>query len=332
MADIFISYSKQDRVLAEQLAGLLEEIGFTVWWDAELIPAEKFRDEIRRQIDVARAVIVIWSHASAKSAFVIDEADVAREAGKLISTLAEGFSVGGVPLGFRNTHMTPLSDGDALIRSLAARGLKSEKSPSRFLLALFRDRVAAIGKRRSWLLPIGLAIAIAGAVTALLLLYLPQPRPEISSPIEKMTASYSYETGDKDSTIKLRTAGVRPFYVRGAQFYVLNRELELIRKEEKTTIFYDTGSWAPSMQVEFDHSPSTLNKRLYSHMHSLFIHRKRTGFHNRHYEKNDKSISCRKCAKWNNFARIRRRRGERHISAFQRTQLQLSVVGLVAKR
>ena len=92
MADIFISYSKQDEALAEQLAGLLQEIGFTVWWDADLVPAEEFRDSIRRQIEAARAVIVIWSTNSAKSAFVIDEADVAREAGKLISTLAEGFS------------------------------------------------------------------------------------------------------------------------------------------------------------------------------------------------------------------------------------------------
>ena len=40
MADIFISYSKQDKALAEQLAGLLQEIGFSVWWDADLVPAE----------------------------------------------------------------------------------------------------------------------------------------------------------------------------------------------------------------------------------------------------------------------------------------------------
>ena len=130
VADIFISYSKKDRLLAEQLGGLLQECGFTVWWDAELLPAKEFREEIRRQIQAARAVIVIWSENSAKSAFVIDEADVARESGKLISTLADGFAAGRVPLGFRNTHMTSLSDGDVLIRALASRGLATSLSAS----------------------------------------------------------------------------------------------------------------------------------------------------------------------------------------------------------
>ena len=192
MADIFISYSKNDRVLAEQLAGLLQEIGFTVWWDAELIPAEEFREEIRRRIQAARAAIVIWSENSAKSAFVIDEADLAREAGKLISTLADGFAASRVPLGFRNAHMTSLSDGDALIRALASRGLTTDKPASGFLLALFHDRIVSVRKARRWLLPSISVLLVIVATAAGAVYALQSAKQEQRSSLDYMSAYFIF--------------------------------------------------------------------------------------------------------------------------------------------
>jgi hypothetical protein len=250
MADIFISYSQQDKALAEQLAGLLTEIGFTVWWDAALIPAEQFREEIRRQIEAARAVIVIWSANSAKSAFVIDEADVGRERNKLISTLAEGFPVSRVPLGFRNAHMTPLADGEALIKALAARGLTTRKPVSGFLLALFRDRMA-VGRsqRRPWLLPAALTLVIAGLLGWIGLSLVPG-RPAPPSPVDNVRATYGWESRETEDKITLSASGSRPFFVRGVQSYVLTFNLELVKKEEDTTVFYNTGAWSLSMMID----------------------------------------------------------------------------------
>ena len=40
MADIFISYSKDDRATIEALAKFLEGRGYTTWWDASLVSVD----------------------------------------------------------------------------------------------------------------------------------------------------------------------------------------------------------------------------------------------------------------------------------------------------
>lgn len=40
MADIFISYAREDRDTAQCVATLFEERLLTVWWDTELVPAK----------------------------------------------------------------------------------------------------------------------------------------------------------------------------------------------------------------------------------------------------------------------------------------------------
>ena len=50
MADIFISYSKSDHVLALKLSAYLESEGWSVWWDKSLGAADHYRDEIMKQL------------------------------------------------------------------------------------------------------------------------------------------------------------------------------------------------------------------------------------------------------------------------------------------
>ena len=261
MADIFISYSKKDRLLVEQLGGLLEELGFTVWWDAELIPAEEFREEIRRQIQATRAAIVIWSENSAKSAFVIDEADLAREAGKLISTLADGFAPSRVPLGFRNTHMTPLSDGDALMRALASRGLTTSKPVSSFLLALFRDRIASIRKTRNWAVPAAASLLMVAAAAGGVV-YALQAGKEVRSPVENMRAMYGFNQRSEayvhdgkiyrpaqEASIGQRFDGLWAIYIRKVQTHILTSDLKVVQKEESSTVLYARDYWEPVIKI-----------------------------------------------------------------------------------
>ena len=74
MADIFISYKREERRLAERLSIALEQLGFDVWWDFELLSGDRYRNVIRAVIDQCSAAIVLWSKLSVDSDFVMDEA------------------------------------------------------------------------------------------------------------------------------------------------------------------------------------------------------------------------------------------------------------------
>jgi hypothetical protein len=74
MADIFVSYASADRDVAEALAEQLQADGLSVWWDVETAPGANFREEIAKQLNAAKTVIVVWTPESVKSQWVISEA------------------------------------------------------------------------------------------------------------------------------------------------------------------------------------------------------------------------------------------------------------------
>jgi TIR domain len=88
MADIFISYSRPNRALTERLAKALESMGFTVWWDAEIVGGEEFKHEILEALRQARAAIIVWTKASLESDWVKYEAGRADQLGMLIRSTA----------------------------------------------------------------------------------------------------------------------------------------------------------------------------------------------------------------------------------------------------
>ena len=90
MADVFVSYARRDQPLAEQLAQGLTKAGFTVWWDTNLLPHNRFANVIEEEIGAARAVLVIWSEAAVASQWVRSEAEFGRSKGKLIQVAIDG--------------------------------------------------------------------------------------------------------------------------------------------------------------------------------------------------------------------------------------------------
>lgn len=84
MADVFISYAREDMQKAKLLADALAGDGLSVWWDHDLMGGDEFRKEIDETIAAANIVIVIWSENSVKSPFVKDEASRANERGVLL--------------------------------------------------------------------------------------------------------------------------------------------------------------------------------------------------------------------------------------------------------
>ena len=61
MADIFISYAREDKETAQLLADALEQHGLTVFWDRRIPAGRRFDDYIGEQLHAARCVIVVWS-------------------------------------------------------------------------------------------------------------------------------------------------------------------------------------------------------------------------------------------------------------------------------
>lgn len=98
MADVFISYAREDHEVAARLAQLLEARGWNVWWDRELVPGESFDEVIEQELTGAKAVIVLWSAVSVQSRWVRSEANAAVEHGTLIPVVLDGTAV---PLRFR---------------------------------------------------------------------------------------------------------------------------------------------------------------------------------------------------------------------------------------
>jgi len=122
MADIFISYSKESKSQTEQLAKDLEAKGFSVWYDAGLVPGDSFGEVILRELQQARAAIVIWDTASVRSECVRSEASRARARRILIPVRTEGIRSHDIPPPFDGLHTELLSNRSAIN---AARSLRS---------------------------------------------------------------------------------------------------------------------------------------------------------------------------------------------------------------
>lgn len=101
MADVFISYSSEERETAARLAAALEARGYSVWWDRNLEGGADFSDDIEREMKAAGAIVVAWSHNAAKSHWVRDEASYGRDAKKLVPITLDGAQP---PIGFRQVQ------------------------------------------------------------------------------------------------------------------------------------------------------------------------------------------------------------------------------------
>ena len=87
MADVFISYRRGDRELAEAVITVLGQSGYSVWWDDRLTPVEHWDRTIEQEIRSAHAVLVLWTANSVDSDWVRIEANYAAEHSKLVQVL-----------------------------------------------------------------------------------------------------------------------------------------------------------------------------------------------------------------------------------------------------
>ena len=127
VANIFISYARSDRALAQALADDLKAAGYVAWWDFHLNAGDDFHDTIRSMIAKASAVIVIWSEPALVSAWVRGEAEEAADHRSLISTTAPGFDPRRVPINFRVLQCEPVVNRDRLIAAIEQKHARRAK-------------------------------------------------------------------------------------------------------------------------------------------------------------------------------------------------------------
>jgi hypothetical protein len=125
MTDVFLSYSRADRPVAEAIARELQRLGVDVWWDHDLLGGDDYRRRISDILTRVAAAIVIWSRRSVESQWVISEAAAARERKVLVPVTIDGQ---GLPIDFRALHTTDLVSWvpgdrlpDSLLKALADR-------------------------------------------------------------------------------------------------------------------------------------------------------------------------------------------------------------------
>lgn len=106
MASVFLSYSRDDIERIRVLAAALGEAGHDVWWDRRIAGGEEFSGIIEQALESAEAIVVVWTSASVKSAWVRDEAGAGRDSRRLVPVTFDDCKP---PLGFRQYQTIDLS-------------------------------------------------------------------------------------------------------------------------------------------------------------------------------------------------------------------------------
>ncbi len=105
MADVFVSYARNDKARVAPLVAAIEAKGWSVWWDPEISPGQEFDDQIEAEIASAGAVLVVWTPTSVVSRWVRGEAREAAERGILVPVR---FEQARLPMDVRAIHTTDL--------------------------------------------------------------------------------------------------------------------------------------------------------------------------------------------------------------------------------
>jgi len=135
MSYVFISYSRDDEDLAKQLISWLEAHRLPFWWDQMMQPGATFPIALAKALNDASCAIVIWTNSSIKSDHVLDEAERARQARRLIPVAPREFNVNDLPIGFGALQITNIDELDKLQTKLQALGITPPASVNRDVAA-----------------------------------------------------------------------------------------------------------------------------------------------------------------------------------------------------
>jgi hypothetical protein len=106
MSRIFLSYARENRRVAGEIAESLMLEGYELWWDDDLPVHRAYTDVIADEIRAAAAVIVVWSEHAVGSEWVRAEANEGRELKKLVQVRVDATPL---PLPFNQIQYADLA-------------------------------------------------------------------------------------------------------------------------------------------------------------------------------------------------------------------------------
>jgi hypothetical protein len=89
LAEVFVSYRRDNQAAVQRLVEALRGAGLSVWWDQDIAPDAPWEATIEHELAIAKAIIVAWSPAAVVSENVKAEARHARRDGKLVQMFLE---------------------------------------------------------------------------------------------------------------------------------------------------------------------------------------------------------------------------------------------------
>jgi adenylate cyclase len=107
MADVFVSYSRNDKARVAPLVAAIKAKGWSVWWDPSIAAGQQFDDQIEAELQAASAVLVVWTPTSVASRWVRGEARDAAERDILVPVR---FDNARLPIDARAIQTTDLDD------------------------------------------------------------------------------------------------------------------------------------------------------------------------------------------------------------------------------
>jgi hypothetical protein len=107
MADIFISYSSQDKDRIKFLVEAFKNQNWTVWWDRRIPPGKSYDQVIYEELTAAKCIVVIWSKHSIASQWVKEEAHEGKDRGILVPVSIDEVLI---PFGFKIIQTAKLGE------------------------------------------------------------------------------------------------------------------------------------------------------------------------------------------------------------------------------
>ena len=137
MADVFVSYCRRDRPRVAPLVAAIESMGWSVWWDPEIVPGQEFDRMIHAELASAGAVLAVWTRDSVESRWVRGEAREGADRDILVPVRLDDATL---PIDLRAFHTIDFSgdpDGDArnpqvhdMLHALGAVIARAASAPS----------------------------------------------------------------------------------------------------------------------------------------------------------------------------------------------------------
>ncbi|MGB8433611.1 MAG: toll/interleukin-1 receptor domain-containing protein [Burkholderiales bacterium] len=107
MADIFLSYAREDEARIGPLVAAVQEQGWSVFWDRHIPAGQSWRSHLGQALRDAKCVVVVWTHHSVASRWVMEEAEEGQQRGNLVPVLLDTVEL---PIGFRGVQAGDLRE------------------------------------------------------------------------------------------------------------------------------------------------------------------------------------------------------------------------------